>query len=170
MTGISLSAFLLFLALALLPSRSLAGGLEGTWELDLQASDSMDEIMRLRGTPWHLRKLADTLSVTQTISVDGDRVVIKAHSIFKDMTMELKVDGVRRRETGVIEGEILVRHFWGPDGSLVSESSMELVNGQQGTITSTRYVSPDLQTMIVLFILENPGAQPLRARRIFRRR
>ncbi len=159
----------MLLSLLLLPP-SLAADLEGTWELDLQASDSMDRIMSLRGTPWYLRKLADTLPVTQTISVEGDQVVIEAHSVFKDLTMTLQVDGVTRSQPGVAEGQILVRSYWGPDGSLVSVSNLELSNGQQGTITSTRSVSADNQSMNVLFTLEAPGMATLEARRVFHRR
>lgn len=50
------------------PAQPAQVDFSGTWSMDLQASDSLDDLLQQFGVAWPLRKLLDNLPVQQEVT------------------------------------------------------------------------------------------------------
>ena len=80
--------------LALAPGLARATDFTGTWELDLEASQPMDELLKLRGISWAQRRLARSLSVTLVIAQSTESLSFAALSSITSETVTIFPDDV----------------------------------------------------------------------------
>jgi len=154
------------LAALLLAAPAWAGDLQGTWEIDLKASDSLDPLLKAQGVSWVKRKAANGLKVTQTLARDGDQVTLSVVSSASSRDETLSVDGELRTVEGE-NGTMQVRHSWDGD-VLVTVQETETPEGT-ATVTTRREASDDGATLTQRITLQTPGGETITVDRIFRR-
>ncbi len=115
-----------------------AVNIEGIWELDRAASDSLVELVTLCGAPRTICMIAATQGLTLTISVEEDRLFIRQCSGVGDTDRRVVPDGAWRAETTPGGEEEQTRYSWSPDGCFVEQVRTTLGDGAQATLTTTR--------------------------------
>ncbi len=141
-----LVGWLLLGLLMVLPCFAVAApiDLSGTWALDLEASDSLDPLMKARGMGWMKRKLAANMEVTQVIVQQGDTLEVQLLSAVRTESMTLHVDGKTREET-TSEGPSQVSHRW--SGDALETRSEAVRDGVSTTARIVRTVEDGGKTM-----------------------
>eukprot|EP01123_Difflugia_compressa_P011446 TRINITY_DN4564_c0_g1_i1.p1 TRINITY_DN4564_c0_g1~~TRINITY_DN4564_c0_g1_i1.p1 ORF type:complete len:145 (+),score=35.51 TRINITY_DN4564_c0_g1_i1:27-461(+) len=66
--------------------------LNGTWELDLKASEPIDEILEAQGVGWAKRKVISGLAITETITITPNNVTINKQTSVKNVRDELPLN------------------------------------------------------------------------------
>ena len=97
--------------------------LSGFWTLDLKAPEatSMDALLEAQGVSMIMRKVMDTMSITQDITQTGNKLIIKLTTpLLGEQTLVLILDG--RTHILNIEklGKVAFRSFWEKNGKLVT--------------------------------------------------
>ena len=156
--------------LALAPGLARATDFTGTWELDLEASQPMDELLKLRGISWAQRRLARSLSVTLVIAQSTESLSFAALSSITSETVTIFPDDVPRSETTPKGDEVQVRHRWEEDGTLVTVTSLTLADGKPGTMTAVRSLDPDGQTMRNAITVTTADEREVGTTRVFRKK
>ncbi len=162
---LSLAALALALALTLLPADALAAPADfnGTWVLDLSASDSPEEFMKAQGVSLLVRKAAASMVVTQAYTASDAAVTIAVSSSAKDETQQLTVDNTPRTVEGE-NGPATARHYWADDGALVSEIALTMASGDAGNITTRRSISGATMTQVITLVT---GDETVTMKRVF---
>ena len=168
--GHRLAAFLLSTLLALAPGLARATDFTGTWELDLEASQPLDELLKLRGVSWAQRRLARSLSVTLVIAQNAESLSLATLSGITSETVTIFPDDVPRSETTPKGDEVQVRHRWEDDGTLVTVTNLILDDGKPGTMTAVRSLDPHGRTMRNAITVTTADEHEVSATRVFRKR
>lgn len=143
----------------------------GTWELDLDASDSVEAIMKAQGRSWAERKIADNLVVTQTITQSAETMVVEVTSTVKDKREVLKLDGSEEVKKTDDAGSVVSRTFWQAGGTqLVTENIMTLADGAKVNMVLTRFLEEEGKVMRQDISLKLSDGQVLTARRVLRQK
>jgi hypothetical protein len=138
----------------------------GRWELDLAASDSLDEVLKACGVSAIERMFVNTAAVTQVITQTDQEVTIDVISGFYKRTDILLLDG--RKTPGVDPAGRAVESAssWNADGTAIV-TSVWLQPGQP-PLEMTRTLE-DSQTMYVVDEYAPADGPRLTCRRIYRR-
>lgn len=150
-----------------LPSVAWADGLDGTWVLDLPASDSNDPLLAAQGVSWVARQAAKHMVITQVIDDHGYHVLIDLKNWARTYHYDLRVDGVARTETLEDGRSAIAMHRRYADGSVVSEMRIAISDGRAGDMTIHRKLQDGGRTMLQTTTWAEPGKAPLVIRRIF---
>lgn len=141
----------------------------GTWELDKEASDDFDALLKAQGASWAERKLAKGISVTQVITQSGDTVTVELQTTVKDSTHVLEVDGVPREITGPEGGTSTVTNAWVGEAMVTTTTGTDK-NGNPVGSTVTRTLSDDGHTMTQTLEVLALDGKTYKADRIFRKK
>lgn len=158
---------LLWVALARAGDPSALGG---TWEVDLDASEKVSPLLEIRGTPWALRAVADTLSHSLTFTVEPDRVTSGVRSLMMTQEEVWLTDGVYRPVGSKLGDTIQVAHSWSPEGDLVTVMKATLKDGRPGVLTTSRHVSADGATLQMRYTLVEEDGDTSTCLRVYRRK
>lgn len=164
--------------LTLLLSATIAAGataqgevdFSGTWELDLDASDPVDDLLKAQGRSWLERKLAAKTKITQMIEQSAAEIRILVKSSVMDREEILRIDGTpMTRKT--LKGEtITVTTRWSNDKkALLSETTVQTESGP-AKVVSKRTLEDGGKTMVVATAMTLRDGKVLGAKRIFRRK
>ena len=149
-------------AALLLATPAVAGDLQGTWIVDLKASDSVGPLLKAQGVSLVKRKAADSISVTQTYARSGDEVTLTVVSAAGTQVDTLQVDGQTRTVEGD-RGPAQVQHRWDGDVLVTVQAS------EAATVTIRREASDDGATLTQHIVLEQPGEAKVTVDRVFRK-
>jgi len=158
------------LALLLLPSLAVASGrpdFTGRWQLDRQASDSVEPILAAQGIGWFKRKVVAGLAMTQHIEQRGDTIDVVIETTYKTRSQRWIADG-KPRPVDIDDGNKAVSAHRFAQGSLVTVTTGTSEGGEAYTLRSTRSLLDGGQTMQVVLAC-TIGDDTLRATRVFRR-
>jgi hypothetical protein len=145
----------------------------GFWTLDLKAPEatSMDALLAVRGVPMIMRKVMDTMSVTQDITQTDKTLTIKFSTVlFGNQTLPLILDG----GTHILDieklGKIEFRSVWDKKGtSIVTTMKSVTQVGRKPVWTSWRYLQDEGRTLIVDHLLTFDDGRKLTGKRVFRK-
>ena len=131
---------------------SMAGGVmaaehpdfSGVWVLNLKKSESVDAILKAQGRSWPERKVADSISVTQTIEQGEDIMTVHISSSVTNRTDRLKLDGSTETVKTERMGTVQTRTLWSEDGqTLTSITTMTLPDGSKADMHAIRHLTPE---------------------------
>lgn len=163
------STVVVVVGLALSVVAHAAEGLSGTWVLDTAASDSVQPLLEAQGVPGWKRKLADRLTVTQTVTDGGDHLKVAISSRVHSDTQDLPLDGVERIQSGQEGRSALVRSERTDDGAVVTWSTSKADDGRTVALVVRRTLTDDGATMVQALELTVDGQPPVTMKRVFRR-
>lgn len=141
----------------------------GTWELDLEASDSMEEILKAQGRSWAERKAAGNMSVTQRITQTKDQMTIAIDSVANKSTEVLRLDGTAETKETPKMGTVQTHTSWDGDSVLVTVVDMKLSDGDPATMVMRRQLRDQGKTMVMQIEMRLKDGKVLSANRILRR-
>lgn len=149
------------------PAVAWADGLDGTWVLDLPASDSNDPLLQSQGVNWVIRQAAKRTIVTQVIDDRGGVVTIDMKTAWRTTHYVLRVDGVERNESGEDNRTAQAAHYREADGSLVSHMRLTTPEGRPGIMVIHRELKDAGQTMLQTTTWTEVGKPALVVHRVF---
>jgi hypothetical protein len=143
--------------------------LDGTYLLDLDASDSADEMMKELGMNRLMRAAAKKIRTRMVFDGSPDRVTLALSSTLGDRTQEIPMDGSTLTMEDAQFGSGSATARWSEDGSaMIMVSDTQLKDGRTiHNVTTRRLEDPD--TLLQLFEVSIDGDETLVIRRIFRR-
>lgn len=160
----ALLAFLLTL-----PSALAQTGFEGTWVLDLPASQSVDEVLRLQGVAWAERKATDHLAVTHHVSLQDDVMTVVVQSASGTRTDVLYLDGRVEQRQAPRLGAVSTQSRRTLDRArVVTTTRFTLPEQVGGELVYTRSLL-DANTMALDVSIRLDDGRGTEARRVFRR-
>ena len=116
----------------------------GVWVLNLDKSDSVDAILKAQGRSWPERKIADSITVTQTITQTPELMTVHITSSVTDRVDRLKLDGTTETKETDRLGTVKTRTFWSDDGKiLTSVTTMTLSDGTKADMHAIRHLTPE---------------------------
>ena len=147
--------------------------LSGFWTLDLKAPEatSMNALLEAQGIPMIMRKVMDTMSMTQDIAQTDKTLTIKFNTaLFGNQTLPLILDG----GTHILDieklGKIEFRSVWDKNGtSIVTTMKPATQDNQKPVWTSWRYLKDEGGTLIVDHLLTFDDGRKLTGKRVFRK-
>ncbi len=147
---------------------ALAGAprLDGVWDLDQDASESLEPVLVLQGANWLERRIAGRLDITQTIRVIPDGYAVSMASSVYERSFQALPDGVVRPYSAPRMNARSLKTTWQGD-VLVTETVLILADGTLARAREERRLL-DPQTLEMMIVLEPEGAEPIRIRRVFR--
>jgi len=167
------SALTLFSAVQGVPQEPAADqhpDFTGVWRLDLDASTSLDAMLKLQGISRFKRHAMAKTVVTQTIEQQPDRITIHVDSKHRHAVEDLVLDGRFRPATTPDGQKITRRAFWTDGGrAVVAEARVVLKDGRPAVLRTERRMAEDGATLVMLVILTAEDGTRLEATRIFRR-
>ena len=110
----------------------------GIWLLDLEASDSIEPLMRAMEAPWIARKLANAMTPTMIITplAEGGLRMINENPISKT-DQELPADGVKRARKDPLGRKVVSSEMWSESGQLVITQENHADDGRILGVEST---------------------------------
>ena len=140
--------------------------LDGVWDLDQEASQSLDPVLVLQGASWLERKVAGRLDITQTIRAVEEGYVITLASSVYERRFEALPDGVVRPYSAERINARSLKTTW--EGEvLVTETVLILGDGSIAHAREERRLL-DPHTLEMMIVLVPEGQEALRVQRIFR--
>jgi hypothetical protein len=143
----------------------------GEWKLDLEASDSVDPLLKAKGIGLARRLAMANLPITHVIRGDHTRLSITVKMPpFIEQTEEQPTDGTLTKSASPEEkGKLLdSQTCWSADGQSLITTTVDEMDGKPIHLVVTRSLAPDRRTMYVDFRFTPPTGEPLKARRVFR--
>ncbi len=154
----------------LLARLSLAHGasprLDGVWDLDQDASQSLDPVLVLQGASWLERKIAGRLDITQTIRAYEEGYTITLASSVYTRSFEALPDGVVRPYSAERINARSLKTSWQGD-VLVTETVLILDDGSMANAREERRLL-DPGTLEMVIVLVPASGEVIRVRRLFR--
>ncbi|MBW0001068.1 MAG: hypothetical protein JO015_18395 [Verrucomicrobia bacterium] len=133
----------------------------GTWVVDLTASDSPEPILKRLGASWFQRRLATSLKVEATYRQTKDRLTILTRAPAFSRTEEFWLDGrpVTKKES--LTGPYTERTFWSADGArLISISAFRTKDGKDARLRVARQLADKGGTLLLGETLDVAGEPP----------
>jgi hypothetical protein len=170
MMRLSLATFVTILGLALSSLASVNSN--GTWVLDLKASDSPEPMLKRTGVSALERKLASSTKLESTYSQSGNHLTITTRAPAFSRTEHLRLDGHPETKTEKQTGRYTIRTSWSHQGKeLVSTSTFRTKNGKNAELIVTRKLADGGNTLILSQTLKIEGEPPEPVvRRVWRRK
>lgn len=149
---------------------SLAVDFSGTWTLDASASGSMDPILELQGVSWAKRKLAERLDAKVIITQAGDRLTAVYDNTLGQQEQVLVFDGKPHQTVNPAGIATTFATTW-HDGEtrLVSSGPSTSDEGAVGTLTETRSLSSDGQTLTIVVQVTTVDGRKASTTRVLRK-
>lgn len=142
--------------------------LSGTWQIDEDASESIEPLLQARGASWLERQAIKHITVQHVITQQGDRVEVNIRStVYSRQDVHL-ADGVARVRESERGGDVTVTDRWDEAG-LVTESRMVLADGVPAVLTVRRTVVDDGATLRMDLALRAEDGRDVEVTRILRR-
>jgi hypothetical protein len=144
----------------------------GTWVVDLKASDSPEPILKRLGASWFQRKLAPSLKVEATYRQAKERLTIVTRAPAFSRTEELWLDGRPVTNTESLTGPYTERTFWSADGTrLISISAFRTKDGKDARLRVARQLADHGGALLLSETLDVVGEPPQPViRRLWRRK
>jgi len=143
--------------------------LDGTYVLDLDASDDLGEVMKELGLNVVMRSVVSRMKTQLTIDGEPDKVTLSIKTPIRSQTQELKCDGQEVAVEGGEFGSGTMTVRWSADGSaLVATSDTVMGEGREIHAVTTRKLE-DANTLLQQFELTIDGGEKRTIKRIFRR-
>jgi len=120
----------------------------GTWVLDVDASDSPDDFLKLQGVSMLERKAVARIVVTLTIDQTPEKVSVGVSSAVKTETQEQVMDGTVRTQT-TDTGPAQVKHYWSDEGAMITVMTAANKDGEPITQVTTRTLSGATMTQVI---------------------
>lgn len=141
----------------------------GVWNLDLSASDPIDEILKAQGKSRFERRVAKSMSVTQSIIQTSDTMSVHIKSIAMDNTQNFPLDNQWRFVDTPKMGKVNMKNYWLEKGFAIATEMQIQANKKPALMRAIRTLTDNGTTMVleILLILEN-GKQ-YQADRVFRK-
>ncbi len=143
--------------------------LDGTYVLDLDASDDLGEVMKELGLNPVMRAVVGRMKTRLTIDGEPTQVTLAVKTPIRSQTQELACDGSTIAVEGGEFGSGTMSLSWSADGAaLIAVSDTEMGDGRQIHTVTTRRLE-DADTLLQQFELSIDGGETRTLRRIFRR-
>jgi len=129
----------------------------GNWVLDLQASSSMDLLMKQIGAGFIDRKYAAWTKLQATLHQTEDVLTIAAHGPGWSLDETLYLDGHSRPGNLQLLGatSINTKTAWSKDyKQLVETHQIKTKQGKQGQLIIKRYLTNDGKTLVAAYTLQ----------------
>jgi hypothetical protein len=141
----------------------------GSFEIDLKASDSFDELLKAQGASWLERKAAGSITVMQIVRHQGDALEVTVRSSVGTRKDAVRIgSGWEVRDTE--HGKVRTRTDWTPDGqSLVTRSEVKLKGDRKAELLVTRSLTDGGKTTVQAMELRIADGKTYKARRILHR-
>src|SRR5215831_13582363 len=147
--------------LALVSSGMASVNFNGTWVLDLKASDSPEPMMKRMGVSGLERKLAASTKLESTYSQSGNLLTITTRSPAFSRTEHLRLDVHPETKTEKRTGPYTIRTSWSHHGKeLISSSTFRTKNGKNAELIVTRKLTDGGNTLILGQTLKVEGESP----------
>lgn len=142
----------------------------GTWLLDLAASDPMDAILEAQGRSRMERMMVKNMSVTQRITQTENQITIVVESIASNQTDTLLLDGTIETKETPRAGTVQTFTVWDSDGkTLVTTVKMKLKDDSPADMIMRRQLIDEGKTMSMKVELHQKDGKVLTANRILRK-
>ena len=161
-------AVLLALLLLALPAMAAESDLSGTWEIDEEASESMDDMLLAWGTPGFAVKMMKRLKTSLIIEQAADEITIRFKTGVYSYSDTLR-PGTAVRTEKRYGNPVEKKEQWLADGTLQAQSWFDLKDGTRATTKSLKKLSDDGQMMVDFVTFTRADGSELSARRIYRR-
>jgi hypothetical protein len=170
MMRLFLATFITLLGLALPDLASV--NFNGTWVLDLKASDSPEPMLKRMGVSALERKLADSTKLESTYGQSGDLLTITTRGPAFSRTEHLRLDGHPETKTEKGTGTYTIRTSWSHHGKeLISTSTFRTKNGRNAELIVARKLADGGNTLVLSQTLKIEGGPQERVlHRIWRRK
>lgn len=133
----------------------------GTWVVDLKASDSPEPILKRLGASWFQRKLAPSVKVEATYRQTKDRLTIVTRAPAFSRNEELWLDGRSVTKTESLTGPYTERTFWSADGTrLISISAFRTKDGKDARLRVARQLGDHGSALLLSETLDVAGEPP----------
>jgi len=144
----------------------------GTWVLDLKASDSPGPMLKRMGVSALERKLAGSAKLESTYYQSGNLLTITTRGPAFSRTEHLRLDGHPETKTEKQAGTYTIRTSWSHDGKeLISTSTFRTKNGKNAELIVARKLVNGGNTLVLSQTLKIEGEPPEPVlRRIWRRK
>jgi hypothetical protein len=118
-----------FIALLALVSSGMASvNFNGTWVLDLKASDSLEPMLKRMGVSALERKLAGSIKLESTYRQSANLLTITTRRLGFSRTEDLRLDDRPETKTEKITGPYTIRTSWSHHGQeLISTSTFRKI-------------------------------------------
>ena len=161
--------FLLLAVFFLAAPAQASDALDGTYVLDLDASDDLGEVMKELGMNVVVRGVVSRMKTQLTIDGEPDKVTLAIKTPIRSQSEILVCDGSEIAVEGGEFGSGTMTASWSSDGStLTAVSDTEMGEGRQIHAVTTRKLE-DADTLLQQFELTIDGGEKRTIRRIFRR-
>lgn len=162
------SIVLLSFLLLALPAWADETDLSGAWQIDEDASESMDEMLAAWGTPGFAIKMMKKLKTTLFIEQEGGELTIRFKTGVYSYSDTLQ-PGTPVRTEKRYGNDVDKKEQWLEDGTLQAQSWFDLKDGTRASTRSRKRLSDDRQTLVDLVTFTRADGSELKARRVYRR-
>lgn len=143
----------------------------GSWELDKDASDSMDAIFDLQKISWVKKKMGANLDAKPVIRQTSEGLIIAFDNVAGKTTQHLYFDGKEHLTQNPAGHDARFTSTWSKDGkALISTGPSITEDGLKGTLTEVRELSEDKTTMILTVSVKLANGKSASVRRVFRKK
>jgi len=141
----------------------------GVWQLDLNASESVDEILKAQGKSRVERMVARSMAVTQSIQQHGNQLSVHIKSKAMDNTQLFALDNQWKSIQTPRMGFIQAKSFISRDNNKIVTVMKITAKGKPALMTVFRSLEDNGHTMILRIRLKLESGSIYTARRVFRR-
>ena len=162
-----------FIALLALASSGMASvNFNGTWVLDLKASDSLEPMLKRMGVSALERKLAGSIKLESTYRQSANLLTITTRGLGFSRTEDLRLDDRPETKTEKITGPYTIRTSWSHHGQeLISTSIFRTKDSKNAELIVTRKLAEGGNALVLSQTLKIEGEPPEPVlRRIWRRK
>lgn len=139
---------------------------EGTWLLDLEASNDPTPALERLGLSWAVRKAARTVRPTSVITWGDGRFRVEVRSLFVNRGVDVVLDDhTPTRDDFVGRPLSYVSHL--EDGAVVSRGAVLSASGEMIHFDTRRFIDAEGR-MVVRFTLHPEDGPPLVVSRVYR--
>ena len=139
----------------------------GSWQLDSEASDSLDEILKAIGLSIFERTLVNNTVVTHVIQQTDDEFVIEIKTSFFGRTDRLPTNGQLAETTDPGGRAVESTSRWSDDGERLISKINVVKDKQRFTLTRSMDKANDRMDVLIEFFAAD--GKTMSARRIYRR-
>lgn len=143
----------------------------GSWELDSDASDSMDAIFNLQKISWLKKKFGAKLDAKSVIKQTSEGLSITFDNLAGKTTQHLYFDGKEHLTKNPAGHDARFSTTWSKDGKVLTSTGPSITkDGLNGTLTEVRTLSEDNATMFLTISVKLPNGKSASVRRVFRKK
>ena len=143
--------------------------LDGTYVLDIEASDDLGEVMKQLGMNALMRSVIKRMRTRLTVDGEPDQVTLTVKTPIRSQSQTMPTDGAEFTVEGGEFGSGTMSLRWEDDGAALITVADTVMDGEHEvhSVTTRRLEDPD--TLLQQFELSIDGSETVTVRRIFRR-